>query len=140
MSDQSFDFPQDDPPAEPTPKTEKPTKKPRSPRGKPFLGKLLFFILIVALTMAGFVFVQQTLLDLEAQAQIYAVQTAAAIASPGINSSTPLPPTLVSFPTSEITPTVEITATPLPPSPTATPNPDFMHTATIAAQLTLAAN
>lgn len=140
MSDQSLDFPQDKLPVEETPKPEPPTKKPRRPRGKPFLGKLLFFILIVALIMAGFVFVQQTLLDLEAQAQIYAVQTAVAIASPGINNSTPLPPTLASFPPTEITPTIEITATPQPPSPTATPNPDFMHTATIAAQLTLATN
>ena len=140
MSDQSFDFPQDDLPAEETPITEKPPKKPRRPRGKPFLGKLLFFILIVALIIAGFVFVQQTLLDLEAQAQIYAVQTAAAIASPVIISSTPLPPTLESFPPTEISPTVDFTATPLPPGATSTPNPDFMHTATIAAQLTQAAN
>jgi len=139
MSNQIFDFPQDDLPVEEKVKKELPPKKPSPPRGKPILGKLFFFILIITLIIAGFIYIQQTLPDLEAQAQIYAVQTAAAIASPGINSSTPLPPTLVSFPTSEITPTVEITATPLPPSPTATPNPDFMHTATIAAQLTLAA-
>ena len=140
MSNQSLDFPQDKLPAEETLKTEKPTKKPRRPRGKPFLGKLLFFILIVALIFAGFVFVQQTFLDLEAQAQIYAVQTVAVIASPAINSSTPLPPTLESFPPTKIEPTVDFTATPLPPSATATPNPDFIHTATIAAQLTQAAN
>jgi len=140
MSDQSFDFPQDDPPAKETPKTEKPTRKARPPQGKSILGKLLFFIVIVILIAAGFVFVQQTLLDLEAQAQIYAVQTAAAIASPGINSSTTLPPTLESFLPTEISTTIDFTVTPLPPSATSTPNPDFMHTATIAAQLTMAAN
>ncbi len=140
MSDQSFDFPQDDPPAKEMPKTEKPTRKARPPQGKSILGKLLFFIVIVVLIAAGFVLIQQTLLDLEAQAHIYAVQTAAAIASPGIKSSTPLPPTLESFPPTEISPTVDFTATPLPPTPTVTPNPDFLHTATIAAQLTQAAN
>lgn len=139
MSDQSFDFPQDNLPAEETPKTEKPVRKPRRPQGKSILGKLLFFIVIVVLIAAGFVFIKQTLLELEAQAQIYAVQTASAIAPPGINSSTPLPPTLTSFPPTEITSTVDFTATPLPPSATSTPNPDFMHTATIAAQLTMAA-
>jgi hypothetical protein len=140
MSDQSFDFPQDELPVDETPKTVKPEKKPHRPRGKPILGKLLFFIFIVILIIAGFAFVQQTLLDLEAQAQIYAVQTAAAIASPSKMSSTPLPPTLASFPATEIVPTLDFTSTPQPPTPTATPNPDIMHTATIAAQLTLAAN
>lgn len=140
MSDQSFDFPQDDPPTKETPKTEKPTRKARPPQGKSILGKLLFFIVIIVLIGAGFVFVNKTVLDLEAQAQIYAVQTAAAIASPGSKSSTPLPPTLESFPLTEISPTVDFTATPMSPSATPTPNPDFMHTATIAAQLTLAAN
>ena len=139
MSEPSLDFPQDDLPVEKTPKIEKPKKKLSAPRGKPILGKLLFFILIVALIIAGFVFVQKTLLDLDAQAQIYAVQTVAAIASPVIKGSTPLPPTLASFPSTERAPTADSIATPLPPSPTATPNPDFMHTATIAAQLTLAA-
>jgi len=140
MSDPSLDFPQDVPPAQETPKTERPMRKAHPPQGKSFLGKILFFIVIIALIVSGFIFINQTLLDLEAQAQIYAVQTAASFAPPGINSSTPLPPTLESFPPTEISLTVDLTATPLPSSTTPTPNPDFMHTATIAAQLTLAAN
>jgi len=139
VSNPIFDFPQDDLPAEEKVKKETPAKKPRPPRGKSILGKLLFIIAIVALILAGFVFVQQTLRDLETQAQIYAVQTASAITSPGGGNTTPLPSTLESFPSTEIAPTNELTVTPLPPTPTTTPNPDFMHTATIAAQLTLAA-
>jgi hypothetical protein len=138
MSDQIFDFPQDNPPAKETPKTEKPTRKARPPQGKSFLGKILFFFVIVVLITTSFIYIQKTLLDLEAQAQISAVQTAAAIAPPGSKNSTPLPPTLESFPLTEISPSADLTATSLPPSTTS--NPDFMHTATIAVQLTQAAN
>ena len=139
MSNQVFDFPPDDLPKNEKAKKEVPVKKPRPPRGKPILGKLLFFILIIALIFAGFIFVQKILLDLEAQAQIYAVQTASANSVPVKNNSTPLPPTLESFPSTEVAPLVDVTATPQPPAKTATLSPDFMHTATIAAQLTLAA-
>ncbi len=139
MSNQIFDFPQDELPDDETPKTAQPVKKTRRPRGKSALGKLLFFIFIIALIFTGFIFVQKIMLDLEAQAQISAVQTVAAIAPPAKMNSTPLPPTLASFPASETAPTVDLTTTPQPSSPTATPNPDIAHTATIAAQLTLAA-
>jgi len=139
MSNQIFDFPPDDLPSKEKTKKEPPAKKPSPPRGKSILGKLLFFILIVALILAGFGFIQKTLIDLEAQAQIYAVQTASAISSPAQNNTTPLPPTLQSFPPTEVSALINFTATTQPPSKTATLDPDFMHTATIAAQLTLAA-
>jgi len=76
MANQIFDFPQDDIPAKEKAKKELPAKKPDPPRGKSIPGKPLFIIAIVALILAGFVFVQQTLLGLETQAKIFAVQTA----------------------------------------------------------------
>jgi hypothetical protein len=140
MSDPSLDFPQDELPNEETPKKSKSIKKSARPRGKSILGKLLFFIFILALISTGFIFVNQTMLDIEAQAQIYSVQTISAHASSEIKKTTPIPPTLPSSPFTQSAPTQELTSTPFPPTLTATPNPDLMHTATIAAQLTLAAN
>jgi cytoskeletal protein RodZ len=140
MSDPSFDFPQDELPNEETPKKAKQMRKSTPPRGKSILGKFLFFILIIALISAGFVFVQKTLLDIEAQAQIAAVQTISAPAASESKKTTPVPPTLPSSPFTQSAPTQEPTSTPLPPTLTATPNPDLVHTATVAAQLTLAAN
>ena len=139
MSDPSLDFPQDELPNEETPKKSKQMRKSTPPRGKSFLGKFLFFIFIIALIIAGFVFVQKTMLDIEAQAQIYAVQTVSELASLDSKKTTPIPPTLTSASITESVPTQELTSTPLPPTLTVTPDPDFVHTATIAAQLTQAA-
>ena len=139
MSDPSLDFPQDELPNEETPKKSKQMRKSTPPRGKSFLGKFLFFIFIIALIIAGFVFVQKTMLDIEAQAQIYAVQTVSAPASLDSKKTTPIPLTISSASITESVPTQELTSTPLPPTLTATPDPDFVHTATIAAQLTQAA-
>jgi hypothetical protein len=140
MSDPSLDFPQDELPNEETPKKSKQMRKATPPRGKSFLGKFLFFIFIFALIITGIVFVQKSMLDIEAQAQIYAVQTISAPVSMDNQKTTPIPPTLASAPFTESAPTQELSSTPLPPTLTATPDPDLVHTATIAAQLTLAAN
>lgn len=75
MPNKILDFPQDNLPGEEKIKKETPERKPRPPRGKSILGKLLSIITIVALILTGFVFVQKTLLDLEAQAKILAAQT-----------------------------------------------------------------
>ena len=139
MSNQIHDFPQDELPEDEITKKEAPVRKYRRPRGKPLLGKVLFILLIAGVIIGGFILLQKTLLDLEAEAQIYAVKTIIAFRTLGPATATPVPATLASFPQNEITPTGNITLTPGSSNPTQTLNPVFEHTATIAAQLTLAA-
>ena len=102
-------------------------KKQLPKKGKPVVGKLLIVFVVIVIILVGFVFVQKTLLDLEAQAQISAVQTYAA-RTPIINTPIAVQPFL------DETPTVENTETTTAVMPTE--NSDFVHTATIAAQLT----
>lgn len=107
-----------------------PDYRPLAPRGKRILGKFLFFLLIFALLFLSFVFIQQTLLDLDAKAQVYATQTAAVLVDT-VN------PAQVQPPVETISPPINaITTTPLPPNLTPTFDSNAKHTATIAALLT----
>jgi hypothetical protein len=116
MSDKILDFPQDELPEDEISKKEAPIRRPRRPRGKSILGKFLFVILIAAIIIGGILLIQQSLLDLEAQAQVYAVQTAAVLSNskPGIST------TVNSTPASS--PLTETTLTPIPVHPTSTSN------------------
>ncbi len=78
MTDHLPDFPHDELPEDEISKKNAPARTPRKPRGKSFLGKLLFLLLIAAIILGGILYVQQSLLDLEAEAQVYALQTASA--------------------------------------------------------------
>ena len=76
----------------------------------------------------GFIFIQQYLLDLEAEAIVRTAKTATAIAKDsiekGISSEDELPSMS------------DISADTLTPSETPTPDPAIVRTATVAAQLT----
>ena len=125
MSDQPFQFPPEEYFQEQkvTP-GEEPSKPRRRPaRGKPILGKILFFLMIIALIVVGFISIQKTLVDLEAQAKIFAAQTA--------TQSALMPPmtSIQGSTTQEAISTIEET-------PKATIDPDFVHTATISFLLT----
>jgi hypothetical protein len=111
MTDHLPDFPHDELPEDEISKKAAPARTPRKPRGKSFLGKLLFLLLIAAIILGGILYVQQSLLDLEAQAQVYALQTASA-SSKSSSTEITLNATLPSFPTADSTPTVEMMETP----------------------------
>jgi hypothetical protein len=102
MTDNILDFPKDELPEDEISKKEAPIRRPPRPRGKSILGKFLFMILVAAIIIGGILYIQQSLLDLEAQAQVYALQTAVASSRS----------TLASFPQPETTPTAEIVSTP----------------------------
>jgi len=109
---------------------EEPIKPRRRPaRGKPILGRILFLVLILALIAAGFLAVQKTLMDLEAQAQLNAAQTATqsalAVVEQGQSNSLAETPIVATVATDTL--------------PTATVDPDAIHTATLAVLLTQAA-
>jgi hypothetical protein len=112
MSNQMPDFPQDELPEDEISRKEAPVRRPRRPRGKSILGKFLFILVIAAIMLAGFLYIQQSLLDLEAQAQVFAVQTAAARSSVGTLAEVPASSTLASFPTSESSPAAATASTP----------------------------
>jgi len=109
---------------------EEPDYRPPSPKGKRILGKFLFILLILALLFLGFVYIQQTLLDLDVKAQVYATQTAAVLIETAHPAQVQIPTETISPPTSTIT------STPLPPTLTPTFDSNSRHTATIAALLT----
>ncbi len=111
MTDHLPDFPHDELPEDEISKKAAPARTPRKPRGKSFLGKLLFLLLIAAIILGGILYVQQSLLDLEAEAQVYALQTASA-SSKSSPADITLIATLPSFPTADFTPTVEAMETP----------------------------
>lgn len=108
MTNPVSDFPQDEMPEDEITKTKQiPSPKVRRKRGKSILGKFLFVILIAAMILGGILFIQQSLLDMEAQAQVFALQTAAALSSPPVATSisnldsspmNPIPKTMVSTP------------------------------------------
>lgn len=116
MSDKILDFPQDELPEDEISKKEAPIRRPRRPRGKSILGKFLFVLLIAAIIIGGILLIQQSLLDLEAQAQVYAIQTASALSNSKPGISTAVNSTPASFPQ------LEITSTPGPVLPTSTSN------------------
>lgn len=107
-----------------------PDYKSPTPKGKKILGKFLFFLLILALLFLGFAYIQQTLLDLDAKAQVYATQTAAVLIETANPAQVQPPVETISPPTSTVT------TTPLPPTYTPTFDSNARHTATIAALLT----
>jgi hypothetical protein len=111
MTDHLPDFPKDELPEDEISKKTAPARPMRKPRGKSFLGKLLFVLLIAAILLGGILYIQQSLLDLEAQAQVYALQTASA-SSKSSAAVTTLSPTLASFPVTDSTPTMETNMTP----------------------------
>lgn len=95
-------------------------KSPVSKKKKkrhPFRWFLLLILLVIA-----FLYIQQWYLDLEAEAVIYAQQTASEFENPGIQND--LETTLVSTQTSTQIP------------PTATDDPNLLYTQTVSAQLT----
>lgn len=88
MTNPVSDFPQDEMPEDEISKPKQaPVRKIRRPRGKSILGKFLFIILIAAVILSGILLIQQSLLDMEAQAQVYALQTAAATSSSPASAS-----------------------------------------------------
>ena len=111
MTDHLPDFPHDELPEDEISKKAAPAHTPRKPRGKSFLGKLLFLLLITAIILGGILYVQQSLLNLEAEAQVYALQTASALSKSRVAEVT-LNATLPSFPTADSIPTVEALETP----------------------------
>lgn len=112
MTDHLPDFPQDELPEDEISRKAAPARTSRKARGKSFLGKLLFLLLISAFILGGILFIQQSLLDLEAQAQVYALQTASASSKTSSAEAT-LNPTLLSFPITDTTPTVDVIETPV---------------------------
>lgn len=111
MTDHLPDFPHDELPEDEINKKVAPDRTPRKARGKSFLGKLLFLLLIAAIILGGIFYVQQSLLNLEAEAQVYALQTASA-SSKSNPAEVTLVSTLPSFPTVDSTLTVEVIETP----------------------------
>jgi len=91
---------------------------------KSCLIRVLFFIILLTVIFFSFIYVQQYLLDLEAEAIVRAAQTATAV----VNE-----PSTKNGPASE-----EVQADSTAPIEQATPTPDpaFERTATVSAQLT----
>jgi hypothetical protein len=90
MTNPVSDFPQDEMPEDEISKPKQaPLRKAPRPRGKSILGKFLFIILIAAIILGGILIIQQSLFDMEAQAQVYALQTAAALSSSPVVASIP---------------------------------------------------
>jgi len=91
---------------------------------KSCLIRVLFFIILLTVIFFSFIYVQQYLLDLEAEAIVRAAQTATAV----VNE-----PSTKNGPASE-----EVQAGSTAPIEQATPTPDpaFERTATVSAQLT----
>lgn len=83
--------------------------------------RMLIFFIILLIAFLGFIFVQQYLLDIEAEAIVSAAHTSTALANSSDNE--------------EEAPAIPVKATG-EPKPTATEDPAFERTATIAVQLT----
>ena len=127
MANESYDnIPMDDHPEEDFPVDEEITGFKKRGGGKKVLGKILFLLLILAILIGGFFLWQVSILDLEAQAQLSAARTVTAEAG-------------IIIPTAEATMTPAITITPIQLTPTITPDSNLIHTATVAALLTEAA-
>jgi hypothetical protein len=95
---------------------------------KSCLVRALIFIILLAVIFFGFIYVQQYLLDIEAEAIVRAAQTATSL----INE-----PSIKNDPVSnEAQPGVANPVEQPTPSETPTPDPAIVRTATIAAQLT----
>lgn len=133
MSEQPFQFPPEEyfqeqkvtPGEEPTKPQQRPVRK------KPVLGRFLFFLVLIALLVAGFVTIQNALVDLEAQARIFAAQTAT---QSGLNpaSQVLIKSEITSSPEEIKTTESDMTAIAL----TATVDPSYIHTATLSILLT----
>jgi len=107
------DFPHDEMPEDEINRSQKATiQRPRKSRGKSFLRKFLFVILIAALILGGILYFQRMVLDLEAQAQVLALQTVSASSSSHLHIATPSP-VLTSSPQTNTTFTAEVSSTPL---------------------------
>lgn len=111
MTDHLPDFPHDELPDDEISRKAAPSRAPRKPHGKSMLRKLLFLLLISAIIFGGILYLQKSLLDLEAQAQSYALQTASA-SSKLSSAEVTINPTLPSFPPADSTPTLEAIETP----------------------------
>jgi len=107
------DFPHDEMPEDEINRTPKATiQRPRKSYGKSFLRKFLFVILIAALILGGILYFQRMLLDLEAQAQVLAIQTVTAASSSNLSITTLNPANAFSTKTATAF-TAEVSSTPL---------------------------
>ena len=88
------------------------------------LVRVLIFIILLAVIFFGFIYVQQYLLNLEAEAIVRAVRTATALVNEPLKNNDPV--------FNEAQPDTENPVE----QPTPTPDPAIVRTATIAAQLT----
>lgn len=98
--------------------------KPKSKKAQKKSHPFRWFLLLIVVVLAA-LYVQQWYLDLEAEAMVYARQTASA--------AVPLATTQVEEKV------LEVTETPTQIPHTATIDPNFMYTQTVAAQLTAVA-
>jgi len=105
-------------------------------KGKGCFIRFLLIITLLIVFFFGFIYVQQYLLDLEAEAIVRAYQTATALSGSALEN--PVEQTIE--PTSTSASEVVATETPEMPTSTATPDTDLARTATIAAQLTSVAD
>lgn len=98
--------------------------KPKSKKVKKKSHPFRWFLFLIVVVLAA-LYIQQWYLDLEAEALVYARQTAsAAIPSATVRAEEKV---------------LEATETPTQVPPTATIDPNFMYTQTVAAQLTAVA-
>lgn len=91
------------------------------------LARMLLFLIFILVVFLGFIFVQQYMLDMEAEAIVAAARTSTALASE--------PEKDLAVSTAEIALQPDPTATPAP-SETPTRDPSAARTATVAFQLT----
>ncbi|MCD6576688.1 MAG: hypothetical protein J7K66_01585 [Anaerolineaceae bacterium] len=98
------------------------TKMKNGRKKKSCLVRSLIFIILLAVVFFGFIYIQQYLIDLEAEAIVRAAQTATALANE---------PSIKNNPVSNETQVVQDA-----PTETPTPDPAILRTVTIAAQLT----
>ena len=95
---------------------------------KSCLVRALIFIILLAIIFFGFIYIQQYLLDLEAEAIVRAARTATAL----VNK-----PSIKNGAVSDETQSDAVSPAEQPmPTETPTPDPAMVRTATIAAQLT----
>jgi len=91
------------------------------------LARIIVILIIILVAFLGFIFIQQYLLDLEAQAIVSAARTATAENSQKKEMETE---------SITIEDMADVTVETATPSPTATEDPAYKRTATIAVQLT----
>jgi len=97
-------------------------------KNKNFFVRFLIVIILLAVLFFGFVFVQQYMLDLEAEAIVSAAQTATSMANESQTKD-------IKDTGESGDPAFVMEETPIP-AETPTPDPAIVHTATIAVQLT----